>query len=709
MKLHIFKPATVIKYTAETETRDCRQINASTVKNALTCIAMCLFALQNPVWAQDYNPPPSHTRSLFAPYTVKSPVIDGKVDDEPWQDAAVASDFWLSAEQRLPTDRTEVLILRDEQHLYFAFHCYDSQPESIVADRTRRDAGLGNDDKVSVELDSFHNYRTISTYSVNAQGTQNDEISGGRARKIEWKGDWKGAAVRTEYGWTAEIAIPFSILNYHSESRNFGINFLRYQNRTDELSRWSDVTLQNKREKMGVLSGLELPDISKQQPWTFMPYVLAGVNLLNIDGEARNRLAYAGADIRYEPRPNVTGVVSLYPDFNQLEAQVTDIDFSYTEKFRTDPRPFFQEGSAYFGSDRSYFYSNRVPNFYVGGKSFAQIGKIATGGLLTWAPDERWDGVLRVVNQIDALHSAGAMLVATHREELDNQLAVIQLDGREPGGLFYDLDVAYSNTEKKDFDTGGAARGSIGWQYDYWTVEGSSDYYDKEYFPADGLFKDDRYGTKSLNASAGYYRLLAPGQGLFREISGSVSLTGRDTMDGRRQNHGIWIDGSVELHQQIKVLLSYYDAHYRPVGDERGEFSDTLNHDHYWATNLDFNTRSNIYGYGVYYADGILGGGDYQYITGYLWVKPTINTSFKVSSEQLENFGTFNQTIVNLGWDITNQDGIVARYIDSEGDGYIRVAYRHTPRAGVDYFAVFDENPFTDTQFSVKAVWSLRR
>ena len=301
------------------------------------------------------------------------------------------------------------------------------------------------------------------------------------------------------------------------------------------------------------------------------------------------------------------------------------------------------------------------------------------------------------------------MLVATHREELDNQLAVVQLDGREPGGLFYDLDVAYSNTEKKDFDTGGPARGSIGWQYDYWTVEGSSDYYDNEYFPADGLFKDDRYGTKSLNASAGYYRLLAPGQGLFREISGSVSLTGRDTMDGRTQNHGIWIDGSVELHQQIKVLLSYSDARYRPVGDERGEFSDTLNHDHYWATNLDFNTRSNIYGYGAYYADGILGGGDYQYITGYLWVKPTINTSFKVSSEQLENFGTFNQTIVNLGWDITNQDGIVARYIDSEGDRYIRVAYRHTPRAGVDYFAVFDENPFTDTQFSVKAVWSLRR
>ena len=245
------------------------------------------------------------------------------------------------------------------------------------------------------------------------------------------------------------------------------------------------------------------------------------------------------------------------------------------------------------------------------------------------------------MNQTDAVHSAGDMLVATHREELDNQLAVFQLDGREPGGLFYDLDLAYSNTEKMDFDTGGSALGSIGWQHDYWTVKASSDYYDKEYFPANGLLDDDLYGTKSLKASAGYYRELAQGQGLFRKISGNISFTGRDTMDGRRQKHGLWIDGSVELHQQIDVELSYYDADYRPVDDERGEFSDTLNHDHYWATNLDFNTRSNFYGYGMYYADGVLGEGDYQYITGYLWARLTTNTSVKLSSEQLDNFGTF--------------------------------------------------------------------
>ena len=656
----------------------------------------------------NHNNPPTarHTRTLSAPYTSRSPIIDGSIDDKPWQDAIVASNFWLSLEQKMPSDRTEVLLLRDEQYLYFAFRCYDSQPESVIAEKTRHDAGLGSDDRVSVELDSFHNYRTISTYSVNARGTQNDAISGGRARKVEWKGDWKGAAVRTEYGWSAEIAIPFSILNYHSESRDFGINFLRYQNRTDEQSYWADVTPQFKREEMGVLSGLELPDIAKKQPWTFMPYALAGVNLFDIKGEAHDKQAYAGVDIRYEPRPNITGVLSLYPDFSQLEAQVTDIDFSYNEKYRADPRPFFQEGSAYFGSNRSYFYSNRIPDFYIGGKAFAQVGKNAMGALLTDAPDNRQDGVFRLVNQIGALHSVGAMVVTTKREDLNNQLAVAQIDGEEASGLFYDLDLAYSNTEKKDFDTGGSARASIGWKNDYWTIEGTSDYFDKEYFPANGLLKDDRYGTKSLNASASYYQQYTKGQGLFREVSSNLSLTGRDTMDGRTQDHSIWIDGSVELQQQIKLLVSYYEADYRPTADERGEFSNTLNHDHYWATNLDFNTRSNFFGYGAYFADGVLGGGDYQYLTGYFWLRPTINTSINVTSERLDNFGISNQTIVNLGWDVTTEDGFVARYIDAEEGDYFRLAYRHTDRSGIDYFAVFDEDPFTDTKFSVKMVWT---
>jgi hypothetical protein len=99
-----------------------------------------------------------------------------------------------------------------------------------------------------------------------------------------------------------------------------------------------------------------------------MPYALADRNIPDKRGNVRETLVTAGAELRYQPRPNLTDVLSLNPDFSQVETAITDINFSYNEKFITDPHPFFQEGSAYFGNRPDYFYSNRIPDFDYGAK-----------------------------------------------------------------------------------------------------------------------------------------------------------------------------------------------------------------------------------------------------------------------------------------------------------------------------------------------------
>lgn len=566
-------------------------------RGLICLLAFALLSSASP-YSQEMTPPTGHTRTLVAAYTASPPRIDGSLDDSTWENASLANGFWLSLEQSPPTEQTEVLVLQDEENLYFAFRCYDKAPEEIVAEKTRRDAGLGVDDHVTVELDAFHNYRRVSSYSVNARGTQNDFIAGGRANKIEWKGDWKAAATTTTYGWSAEIAIPYSILNFHAESRSFGINFVRYHHRTDELSRWSDISPQEMQERMGTLSGLDLSNATKKKPVTVMPYLLAGANLEDIHGQIQDQMLYGGADIRYEPSANWTSVFSIDPDFNQLETQITDIDFSYNEKFRRDPRPFFQEGSAYFGDSRNYFYSNRIPNFYLGAKSFAQLGSNAVGGLVTSSPDGRWDAAARFVHEIDPRNTAGAMLVATHRSDLRNQLAAFHFQGRKTSGVFYNVEAAYSNTEGLGFDRGGAVEAAVGWRGDHWTVEGLADYFHQEYFPANGLLDGDLYGTRSLAGAVTYFRQQAGAA--VREVSANLTLSARDTWDGRRQNHHLWADAAIELQQQIRMQLSYYDAAYRPVDTQRESFSDTINDDSFWAINLDFNTRSNTWGYGLY-------------------------------------------------------------------------------------------------------------
>ena len=85
------------------------------------------------------------------------------------------------------------------------------------------------------------------------------------------------------------------------------------------------------------------------------------------------RLTAAGIDARYQPRPDLTGLFSIAPDFSQIARQLTDLNFSYTEKLRPDPRPFFAEGRGFFGPS-DFFYSNRVPDFDVGGKLFGRQG-----------------------------------------------------------------------------------------------------------------------------------------------------------------------------------------------------------------------------------------------------------------------------------------------------------------------------------------------
>ena len=670
--------------------------------NMALAVVFHLFAFS--ASAQDIRPPAGHTRSLSIPRIDKAPVIDGKLDDEVWTKAAVANGFWISEQERWPTEKTEVLVLADKDHLYFGFRAYDSQPDRIEARQIRRDAGLGLDDQVVVELDPFHNHRQISSYSVNAIGTQDDAIAGGRARNIQWKGDWTAEAARTEYGWSAEIAIPFEILNYDTGTTAFGVNFLRYHYRTAQWSRWADTTPQGKPEEMGQLSGLTPPSVGKYHEWTIMPYGLMGRNIPDKEGEIHDFLATGGADIRFEPRQNLTGVLSVNPDFSQLESQITDIDFDYNEKFRADPRPFFQEGSAYFGSDSKFLYTNRIPDFDYGGKVFAQSGRYQLGGLVTEAPNSRWDMAFRLNRELGATNNAGIMMVLTDRENLRNQLFAGQFGGRQPYGLNYGLDVAFTTTEKQKGE-GEYVRGSIGWKWDYAWIGTNLDRYSVDFFPANGLLNRDLFGTQGVINYAGYRRDL--GSGPFRVIRGDVGWIGRETTSGLTQNNTWYADASVELRQQVYFGLFYSNGDYRPVGTEIGEWADFMNHDRYWTASLSFNTRSSVYGYGASYSWGTLGGGAYEYLAPYLWIRPIKEAFLKATYERLHSFGTFDQAVVSGGWDITRQDGIVFRYISANQADSFRAGYSRHVRKGLDIFVVYDKEAFQHAQFSVKFVMAI--
>lgn len=163
------------------------------------------------------------------------PVIDGIVDESEWEGAAVAGDF-IQFEPRRgePSEfRTEVLVLYDSTHLYLAYRMWDTEPPA--AQLTRRDANLQTDDAVALLLDSHHDRQSAYFFMTNPLGTQFDGrvANDGRTTDGTWDAPWVTTASRTDFGWSAEMAIPFTSIQYDAgEDRTWGLNLLRTRRRS---------------------------------------------------------------------------------------------------------------------------------------------------------------------------------------------------------------------------------------------------------------------------------------------------------------------------------------------------------------------------------------------------------------------------------------------------------------------------------------------
>src|SRR5262249_1440922 len=103
--------------------------------------------------------PPEKSKPVVVPRFDKPPVIDGKIDDDVWKQAAVFRNFYQTGpgDNIEPSKPTEAMIGYDARTLYFAFHCYD-EPDKVRASVAKRDE-VFNEDNVRIFLDTFNDQR----------------------------------------------------------------------------------------------------------------------------------------------------------------------------------------------------------------------------------------------------------------------------------------------------------------------------------------------------------------------------------------------------------------------------------------------------------------------------------------------------------------------------------------------------------------------
>ena len=308
--------------------------------------------------------------------------VDGALDEAAWAAAVPATEF---VQQRpnaggAASERTEARVLFDADAIYVGMRMYDSAPDSILAQLTRRDQG-STSDGARVFIDSYNDKRTAFAFGLNPKGVKDDflRFDDGGGTDFGWDAVWDGAARVDSAGWTAEFRIPLSQLRFNAATVNaggrWGINFRREIARKAETVFWSPIppNVSGFVSLFGELDGLT--ELRQGRRLEILPYTSARVS--HVPGSeadpfwsANEAVGSIGADLKAGLPGGLTLSATINPDFGQVEVDPTVVNLSAFETFFPERRPFFVEGAEIFDFARlnsfnlwntnTFFYSRRV-------------------------------------------------------------------------------------------------------------------------------------------------------------------------------------------------------------------------------------------------------------------------------------------------------------------------------------------------------------
>lgn len=436
---------------------------------ALTVALMLVeVAMSTPLAAQDQVSERRVTPSTTAFPLTRKPVIDGNVMDDPaWQQVPPTSGFTQVQpdEGRPASQRTEVFIGFDDVALYIGVIAYDDNPAGIVVADSRRDSSLIETDSFQVIIDGLLDRQNGFVFGTNPAGVEFDaqvtnEGSGGRfgggggGFNRNWDTAWDVEAQIGDYGWSAEMAIPFRSLRYGSaDEQAWGINFQRNIRRNNEVAYWAPLERQFSIQRVsnaGTVEGISPP---RQRNLQFTPYALAAY-------EEGGRLPASqtneelGFDLKWGVTPSLTLDGTYNTDFAQVEVDDQQVNLDRFSLFFPEKRPFFLENAGLFsvGNPREaeLFFSRRI-GVGPGGASIpidggarltGKIGNSTNVGLLRMRT-ERAPGVApqndfsvaRINQELGNRSTLGAMFVeregdGTISNRPDDTNRTYALDGR---------------------------------------------------------------------------------------------------------------------------------------------------------------------------------------------------------------------------------------------------------------------------------------
>ena len=368
--------------------------------------------------------------------------VDGVLDEPAWEQATLISDFTQQdpAVGEPATERTEVRVVLTKSTLYIGAICFDSEPEGIIGRERRRDNTLSNDDRFEIVLDTFHDHRNGFYFVSNPLGTRFDAriTDEGSAINRQWDEGWWVESRITDEGWTLEFEIPLSILRAPENLDTWGINFLRFIRRKNEIAMWRgwsrdftfiQVSQAGHLEGMG---GAKTGLLARVKP-----YLLLGARQTGEDRKVENTPEIGIEVAKIGLTPSLVAEFTVNPDFAQADVDEAVVNLTRFPLFFPEKREFFLEGAGIFdfslggrrggGTERvlQMFFSRRIgltadrrpAPVLAGGKMTGRVAGLDLGLLSVQTDDfEGKPGnnytVLRVKRNVLARSNFGAFLTS---------------------------------------------------------------------------------------------------------------------------------------------------------------------------------------------------------------------------------------------------------------------------------------------------------
>lgn len=312
----------------------------------------CMILFPILTHAQDMAPPSD--RKIHVTRTQQAIVIDGKLNEEAWQEAEKGDGFWNKwPDDTKPAEaHTEVQVLYDDQFLYVSAVCYSDK--DYIIQTLKRDQGHWESDGFAVVIDPVNRKTNGFFFGVNALNGQTEGLvpTDFDSFNFDWDNKWFSAITNLPDRYIVEMAIPFKTLRYDAGNREWGINFIRNDMRRNMYSTWNHVPLNFPGVDFGYMGTMIWDEAPKQAKGnvSIIPYVIGGYYKDHEGGEAAEWTPNAGLDAKVAVTSSLNLDLTVNPDFSQVEVDVQQTNLDRFDLFFPERRTFFLENSDLFGS-----------------------------------------------------------------------------------------------------------------------------------------------------------------------------------------------------------------------------------------------------------------------------------------------------------------------------------------------------------------------